>query len=160
VLEARWSEIDLADAVWTIPGYRMKAGREHRVPLSGPALAVLQGLLPLRNTEAGDWIFPGARKGRPLSNMAMEMLLRRMGRDELTVHGFRSTFRDWTAETTGYPREVAEAALAHTLRDKTEAAYRRGDLFDKRRKLMDDWAAFCERLAELDATIIQIRQMA
>jgi integrase len=160
VLEARWSEIDLTEAIWTIPGSRMKAGREHRVPLSDAAMAVLRGLLPLRDTEAGNWVFPGARKGRPLSNMAMEMTLRRMNRGDLTVHGFRSTFRDWTSETTGYPREVAEAALAHTLGDKTEAAYRRGDLFDKRRRLMDDWAAFCERVATVDATITSIRQPA
>jgi integrase len=158
VLCARWNEIDLAEAVWTVPGARMKAGREHRVPLSDPALAVLRGLLPLRNDEAGDWVFPGARKGRPLSNMAMEMLLRRMGRDDLTVHGFRSTFRDWTAEATAYPGEVAEAALAHVVGDKVEAAYRRGDLFEKRRRLMADWAAFCDRLAQVDATVTPIRR--
>jgi integrase len=160
VLCARWGEIDLIEAVWTVPGARMKAGRKHRVPLSDAALAVLRDLLPLREDQAEDWIFPGARKGRPLSNMAMEMLLRRMKRGDLTVHGFRSTFRDWTAETTGYPGDVAEAALAHTLRDKTEAAYRRGDLFDKRRRLMDEWAAFCERVATADATITPIRQIA
>jgi len=160
VLEARWSEIDLSEAVWTIPGNRMKAGREHRVPLSDPALTVLQGLLPLRDDASGDWLFPGARTGRPLSNMAMEMLLRRMGRDDLTVHGFRSSFRDWAGETTGYAREVAEAALAHTLGDKIEAAYRRGDLFEKRRRLMDDWATFCGRQAAADATVTPIRQTA
>jgi integrase len=158
VLCAKWPEIDLMKAVWTVPGARMKAGREHRVPLSEPALAVLRGLLPLRNDEAGGWVFPGARQGRPLSNMAMEMLLRRMGRTDLTVHGFRSTFRDWTAEATGYPGEVAEAALAHVVGDKVEAAYRRGDLFGKRRKLMDDWAAFCARTAPADAVVTPIRQ--
>ncbi len=157
-LKAKWSEIDLADAVWTIPGDRMKAGREHRVPLSAPALAVLQRLLPLRNAETGDWVFPGARTARPLSDMAMEMTLRRMRRDDLTVHGFRSAFRDWAAETTEHAREVAEAALAHTLGDKTEAAYRRGDLFEKRRKLMDDWAAFCEQPATANATVTTIQQ--
>jgi len=160
VLQARWTEIDLTESVWTIPGSRMKAGREHRVPLSDPALAVLQGLLPLRNAEAGDWVFPGARQARPLSNMAMEMTLRRMNRGDLTVHGFRSTFRDWTSETTGYAREVAEAALAHTLGDKTEAAYRRGDLFDKRRALMDDWAAFCERTATSVSIVTPIQRTA
>jgi integrase len=160
VLCARWGEINLTEAVWTIPGARMKAGREHRVPLSEAALVVLRGLLPLRDAQTGDWIFPGARKARPLSNMAMEMLLRRMRRADLTVHGFRSTFRDWAAETTGYPREVAEAALAHTLADKTEAAYRRGDLFEKRRRMMGDWAAYCDQAAMVDATVTPIRQLA
>jgi hypothetical protein len=152
VLCAKWDEIDMEEAVWTIPGLRMKAGREHRVPLSDPAMAVLRAVLPQRNDEAGGWVFPGARKGRPLSNMAMEMLLRRMKLDNLTVHGFRSTFRDWTAETTGYPGEVAEAALAHVVGDKVEAAYRRGDLFEKRRRLMADWAAFCDGAPQADAT--------
>lgn len=160
VLGAQWSEVDLTAATWTVPGIRMKAGREHRVPLSDPALAVLRELLQLRNADAGDWVFPGARKGRPLSNMAMEMLLRRMGRGDLTVHGFRSTFRDWVAEATDYTGDVAEAALAHVLGDKVEAAYRRGDLFDKRRRLMADWAAFCERPSTADATITPIRQTA
>ena len=156
---AKWDEIDMEKGVWTVPGARMKAGREHRVPLSDQALAVLRGLLPLRNDEAGDWVFPGARKGRPLSNMAMEMLLRRMKRDDLTVHGFRSTFRDWTAETTGYPGDVAEAALAHVVGDKVEAAYRRGDLFEKRGRLMADWAVFCDRVVQVDATVTPIRQL-
>ena len=145
VLNARWSEFDLSESVWTIPGNRMKAGHDHRVPLSEAALAALRTLLPLRDAKLGDWVFPGARLQRPLSNMAMEMLLRRMQRNDLTVHGFRSTFRDWTAEATAYSREVAEAALAHTVADKVEAAYRRGDLFEKRRRLMQDWAAFCDR---------------
>jgi integrase len=144
-LEARWSEIDLTEAIWTVPDARMKARREHRVPLSSASLAVLRELLPLRDAAAGDWVFPGGRKGRPLSGMAMLMLLRRMGREDLTAHGFRSTFRDWCAEMTSYPRDVAEAALAHTLGDKVEAAYRRGDLFEKRRRLMEDWAAYCAR---------------
>jgi integrase len=145
VLNARWPEFDLDSAIWTVPAERMKAGREHRVPLSDPAVGLLRALLPLRNAERGDWVFPGARAGRPLSNMAMAMLLRRMNRGDLTVHGFRSTFRDWVAEHTGYQREVGEAALAHTLGDKVEAAYRRGDLFEKRRRLMEDWATFCSR---------------
>jgi len=144
VLGARWSEIDLAGKVWTVPAGRMKAGREQRVPLSRPALAVLEAMAEQRMSDnVGDLVFPGGRANQPLSIMAMAMTLRRMKRADLTVHGFRSTFRDWTAETTSYPREVAEAALAHTLADKTEAAYRRGDLFEKRRRLMDDWAAFC-----------------
>jgi integrase len=157
VLGARWSEFDLTAGVWTVPGSRMKAGREHRVPLSDAALAVLHKVLPMRDPLAGDWVFPGAREERPLSNMAMEMLLRRMARDDLTVHGFRSTFRDWAAEATGYAGEVAEAALAHMKGDKVEAAYRRGDLFEKRRRLMDDWAMFCARSAAEGGTVTPIR---
>ena len=118
----------------------MKAGREHRVPLTEPAVAVLRAVLPLRNQKHGDWIFPSTRLRKPLSNMAMTALLRRMKREDITVHGFRSTFRDWAAENTAHSREVAEAALAHVLADKVEAAYRRGDLFEKRRRLMEDWA--------------------
>jgi len=144
VLGARWSEMDLDAKLWTVPASRMKAGREHRVPLSEPALAVLDAMAKLRTIDGlGAVVFPGGRDGMALSIMAMTMVLRRMKRGDLTVHGFRSTFRDWTAETTAFPREVAEAALAHTLGDKVEAAYRRGDLFNKRRHLMDDWADFC-----------------
>jgi integrase len=137
-----WPEIDLQSAIWTVPGARMKAGREHRVPLSAAALDVLQAVAPLRDDATGSWVFPGTQPGRPLSNMAMMMLLRRMKRTGLTVHGFRSTFRDWCAEATNYPRELAEAALAHTLGDKTEASYQRGDMLDKRRALMEGWAVF------------------
>lgn len=143
VIGARWGEIDLAEAVWTVPGERMKAGREHRVPLSPQAVALLRAMKPERH-EAGAPIFQ-ARPHQALSSMALTMVLRRMQRTDLTVHGFRSSFRDWAAEATSYPREVAEAALAHTLKDKTEAAYRRGDLFEKRRRLMDEWAAWCDR---------------
>ncbi len=139
----KWSEIEFGTGVWTVPATRMKAHREHRVPLSDTAVQLLRRLLPLRNPKAGDWLFPGGKAGRPLSNMAMTAVLRRMERGDLTVHGFRSTFRDWAAERTNYAREVAEAALAHTLADKVEAAYRRSDLFEKRRRLMDDWASFC-----------------
>lgn len=145
-LGVRWSEIDLAAKIWTVPAARMKAGREHRVPLSEPALAVLGAMAKLRTTDAADaLVFPGGRAGKPLSIMAMAMTLRRMQRGDLTVHGFRSSFRDWTAETTAYPAEVAEMALAHAVGDKVEAAYRRGDLFEKRRRLMDDWATFCSQ---------------
>ncbi len=148
VLGARWTEIDMQAAVWTVPAARMKAGREHRVPLAPAALSVLREVAVLRTTDKPDaFVFPGGMAARPLSNMAMAMTLRRMGRGDLTAHGFRSTFRDWTAERTDYQREVAEAALAHTLDDKVEAAYRRGDLFEKRRRLMADWAAFCGRPA-------------
>jgi integrase len=145
---AQWGEFDLQAAVWTIPGPRMKSGREHRVPLSVDALEAIRQAEAFRADDApGAHVFPGARSGRPLSNMAMTMVLRRMKRGDLTVHGFRSTFRDWCAETTSHGGEVAEAALAHAVGDKVEAAYRRGDLFDKRRRLMEDWAAFCRRSA-------------
>ena len=140
---ARWGEIDRASAVWSIPADRMKAGKAHRVPLSARALAILT-----RRAETGAAQNPGAlvfpsdlRAGAQLSDMTLGAVLRRMGRTE-TVHGFRSTFRDWTAERTDYPREVAEAALAHAVGDKVEAAYLRTDLFEKRRALMDAWAAF------------------
>jgi integrase len=140
VLGAQWSEIDLENRVWTLPPTRMKAGREHRVPLSRRALAILKAM---RDAGTGDFVFPGQKPGQPLSVMALEMVLRRMKVEGATVHGFRSAFRDWAAERTNVPNEVCEAALAHTVRDKTEAAYRRGDLFEKRRKLMDAWAAAC-----------------
>jgi len=137
---ARWSEIDIANAMWIIPGARMKAGREHRIPLSARAVALLESL----PREAGnDSVFIGDKKGGHLSNMALLMTLRRMGRADLTTHGFRSTFRDWAAEQTAYPTELCEMALAHTVSDKVEAAYRRGDMLDKRRRLMKDWADFC-----------------
>jgi integrase len=140
VIAARWDEFDLAERLWTVPAERMKAGKDHRVPLSDAALAIVELMAEIRR---GDHVFPGGRAGRPISNMAMLMLLRRMGRVDLTIHGFRSSFRDWAAERTGFPAEVAEMALAHTVSDKVEAAYRRGDLFQKRRQLMDAWTRFC-----------------
>jgi len=140
VIGSRWSEISLAERLWTIPAERMKAGKEHRVPLSDAARAILEQMQAIRQD---DFVFPGGKTKRPISNMAMAMTLRRMGRDDLTVHGFRSTFRDWAAERTDVPREVAEMALAHAVGDKVEAAYRRGDLFEKRRQLMDAWSRFC-----------------
>jgi len=140
VIGARWAEFDLTEASWTVPAERMKAGREHRVPLSPRTVEILHSL----PREDGGFVFPGAKAKSGLSNMAMLQLLRGMDSTEgLTVHGFRSAFRDWASEQTDCPREVAEAALAHTISDKVEAAYRRGDLFDKRRRLMEDWAAFC-----------------
>jgi integrase len=142
---ARWDEIDLGKAVWVIPADRMKAGKEHRVPLSERAVAILAVLQEMRTSE---FMFPGAASGKPLSGMAMAMQLRRMKRGDITVHGFRSAFRDWASETTSFPHEVCEQALAHTISNKTEAAYRRGDLFEKRRKLMDAWAQFCEQPKE------------
>lgn len=140
VIQARWGEIDLAGKMFTIPAERMKAKREHRVPLSPPAIKLLKDMAKRKESE---WVFPSIRAGRPLSNMAMLALLKRMKRADLTVHGFRSTFRDWAAEQTNFPSDVAEMALAHSIRDKTEAAYRRGELFDKRAKLMAAWAAYC-----------------
>ena len=140
VLRARWEEFDLDGAVWTVPAIRMRPGREHRVPLSKRALRVVKDMHEVRE---GDFVFPGQKAGAPLSIMALEMVLRRMKLDDVTVHGFRSSFRDWAAECTNFPNEVCEAALAHVIENKAEAAYRRGDLFDKRRKLMENWATYC-----------------
>lgn len=142
-LQASWSEFDLEERLWTIPASRMKAGKEHRIPLSDAATALLSRL---RAQHDGVLLFPG-RAGRPLSNMVGLQLLKRMNRSDLTVHGFRSTFRDWAGETTAHPREVIEHAMSHRLKDKAEAAYARGDLLAKRRVLMDDWASYCERPA-------------
>jgi integrase len=144
---ATWSEIDEEARLWVVPAERMKGGREHRVPLSEPAAEILAAL-------TGD---QGAGKVFPVSNMAMAMLLRRMGRANLTVHGFRSTFSDWCAERTNFPAEVREMALAHAVGDKVEAAYRRGDLFEKRRQLAEAWARYC--VGEDDgAKVIPLRQ--
>jgi integrase len=154
VIGARWEEINIAEKLWTIPAERMKAGKEHRVPLSAPALAILEDLAKVRE---GEFVFPGGRHGRPISNMAMLMLLRRMDHADLTVHGFRSAFRDWAAERTTFPAEVAEMALAHTVSDKVEAAYRRGDLFQKRRQLAEAWAKFCAA-APAAGQVVPIRQ--
>lgn len=140
IIGARWDEIDLDGQIWTVPADRMKAAKEHRVPLSTPAIALLK---KLAESQSGDFVFPGGRRGKSLSNMALLMTLRRMKRDDLTGHGFRSTFRDWAAECTSFPAEVAEMALAHTVSDKVEAAYRRGDLLPKRRQIMEDWAQYC-----------------
>jgi integrase len=140
VIGARWDEINTAERMWTVPADRIKAGREHRVPLTDAALAIIEKMTAIRSAE---FLFPGGKEGRPLSNMAFLMLLRRMGLGELTAHGFRSSFRDWAAERTGFPAEVAEMALAHAVGDKVEAAYRRGDLFQKRRQLAEAWAKFC-----------------
>jgi integrase len=140
VLGARWDELDLASSVWTVPAHRMKAGYEHRVPLSRRALKIVK---TLHETRDGEFVFPGQKPGKSLSVMALEMVLRRMKVDGVTVHGFRSSFRDWAAECTNFTNEVCEAALAHVIKNKAEAAYRRGDLFDKRRKLMEAWAVYC-----------------
>lgn len=146
-LGADWREVK--GDLWTIPAERMKSNREHRVPLSGRALAVLDAIRPARPVGL---IFPSARVGKPMSNMAMDMLLRRMERP-FTVHGFRSTFRDWAGDCTTYPREIAEAALAHSVGNMVERAYRRGDALDRRRKLMESWAEFCYPATEDQAAL-------
>ncbi len=139
VLDARWSEIDEAEALWTVPAARMKAGREHRVPLSARSREVLTRAKALAGDSA--LIFPGRLGSKPLSNMVFLMTLRRM-KVAITAHGFRSSFRDWAAEATSLPREVAEMALAHTIENRVEAAYRRGDLLAKRREMMEQWSTF------------------
>jgi integrase len=151
VLGARLDEIDTAAKVWTIPADRMKAHKEHRIPLSVRAFEILEDVKQADGEHL--YFFPGAKLGKPLSNMAFLMLLRRMKRADLTAHGFRSSFRDWAAERTGFPGEVAEMALAHSISGKVEAAYRRGDLFEKRRKLMEAWAQFCAAPAA-DAKVV------
>ena len=142
VLNAQWSEFDLDAGLWTIPAERMKARKEHRVALSKRALAIVKELSASRSS---DFVFPGQKPGKPLSNMAMLMLLDRMGRrGAITSHGFRSTFSDWASEVSPFSSELRETALAHTIGNKAEAAYRRGDALEKRRTMMEAWAAWCE----------------
>lgn len=150
VREATWNEIDFEKAVWIVPGHRMKAGRPHRVPLSEMAVSLLEDIGRFskkagNRLETDTYVFPGRLDGRPLSNMAMGMLMRRLRHENYTVHGFRSAFRDWVGEETDYPRETAEAALAHVIGDQTERAYRRRDALEKRRELMEAWADYCGR---------------
>lgn len=152
-LNAQWNEFDLAKAVWIIPAQRMKAGHEHRIPLSARAIEIIKSLSPLAHNE---FVFVGNVRGKPLSNMAMNVLLKRMEKTEITVHGFRSTFRDWASEQTSFPHETCEHALAHRISDKAEAAYRRGDQFEKRQKLMAAWAKYCE--PRQNAQVIPIRR--
>jgi len=141
VLGATWREVDLDKRLWIVPPQRMKAGREHRVPLTDRTMAILAEVAQLGNAPDA-YIFPSTKQKRPLSQMSMDMLLRRMKLD-ITVHGFRSSFRDWCGEVSSFPREVAEAALSHVVGDATERAYRRGDALEKRRALMAEWASFC-----------------
>jgi integrase len=147
---ARWSEFDLQSGIWTVPANRMKMGKEHRVPLSDAALSIVK---QLESTAFSDYVFPSPRDtkgdtvGTPLSDMTLGAVLKRMG-VAAVPHGFRSTFRDWCAEQTDYPREVAEMALAHAIGNKVEAAYRRGDLFDKRKHLMSEWSIFAASAIE------------
>jgi integrase len=141
VYGARWSEIDLKLKVWIMAASRMKAGREHRVPLCDQALMIIERLVPLRISE---FVFPGQRTGKPLSHVAMAKVLDRMGVEGATVHGFRSAFRDWAGNETHFAREVAEAALAHVVGDAAEQAYRRGDALEKRRALTTAWEQYIE----------------
>jgi integrase len=146
LLGASWDEFELANGLWTVPADRMKAGREHRVPLSHSALEILRSL-------------SSAARPFPLSSMTLLMLLRRLGRSDVTAHGFRSSFRDWAAERTNFPNEVVEMALAHTVADAVEAAYRRGDLFERRRSLMADWARYCNDQSIATGTIVPLQAM-
>ena len=148
---ATWSEVNLDESTWTIPAERMKAKREHRVALNDDALALLKPL-----PRSGDLVFPNS-KGDKLSDMTLTAVLRRMERGDITAHGFRSTFRDWCSERTNYPRDVAEMALAHAIGDKVEAAYRRGDLFDKRRLMMRDWGKFSAKV-QTPADVVSINR--
>ena len=153
--EAKWDEIDLKAELWTIPDERMKAGKQHRVPLSDETLRILKEVEPFK---VDDRVFPGLKKGKSISDAAVLKQLKSTHPD-CTVHGFRSTFRDWCAETTNFPREIAESALAHSLKDKTEAAYQRGDMFIKRQKLMEAWANHC--LTDKKASdVVPIQKMA
>ena len=156
---ARWSEFDIAGRVWTIAGTRMKVGKEHRVPLSERAFEILAEMKPTNDVEkiGEKFVFSGGKAGKPLSNMAFLMLLRRMKRGDLTTHGFRSSFCDWAAERTNFPGEVVEMALSHAVGDKVEAAYRRSDLFEKRRRLMDAWAEFCAEAPAETAKVVSLR---
>ena len=154
VVGARWEEIDFGERLWTIPASRIKAGREHRVPLSDAAIAVLDRM---RQVRRGDYVFPGRDSNSPVNTAGLFHTLRRLNWPDVTVHGFRSTFRDWAAERTNYPAEVAEMALAHTVGSAVEQAYRRSDLFDRRRRLMDDWARWCStEAAEPSGTVVAI----
>ena len=157
---ARWSEIDLLDKTWTVPAARMKAGREHRVPLSARALAILEEMPAHRKADDG-FVFAGGKPGLPLSNMAFLMLLRRMERGDLTAHGFRATFKTWASERTAFQNEIVEAALAHVVGSKVEQAYRRGDMFEKRRRLMHQWATFCTTapVQERPSNVAPMRRM-
>lgn len=155
-LLAKKAEFDVDRGVWIVPPERMKAGREHRVPLSGRALKIVKQAFA--DYPDSDLLFPGQKTGKSLSAMALEMMLRRMKIDDATVHGFRSSFRDWASECTNFTNEVCEAALAHVIEDKAEAAYRRGDLFEKRRKLMEAWAVYCA--APKAAKVVAFRRKA
>jgi integrase len=150
---ARWDEIDMKAKVWTVPAKRMKSDRPHRVPLTGRTLEILDSL----PRDDSGFLFLGAKVGAPISNMAMLELLRGINGTGVTVHGFRSSFSDWAREQTGYPRDVVEMALAHSIKDKSEAAYRRGDALEKRRRLMEEWAKYCSAPAQLSGQVVSLR---
>lgn len=152
-----WEEIDLNAGVWIVPADRMKAKKEHRIPLSTKAITLLT---EQKKLFPEGFVFPGAKEGKPLSDMSLTAVLRRMERNEVTVHGFRSTFRDWAAESTAYPGEMVEMSLAHTIGNKVEAAYRRGDMFEKRRRLMQDWSDYCDRKDSTADNVIPINSAA
>ena len=152
VVYARWAEIDFGSATWTIPGERMKAGKAHAVPLSPRALEILRTL-----QSPGEFVFPSYKRENPISKSTMLKLLELMGRKDLTTHGFRSTFRDWAAEQTSYPSEVVEMALAHVVKNAVEAAYRRGDLFEKRARLMAAWSEYCAQ-EPASSVVVPIRK--
>jgi integrase len=151
-INAKWSEFDLKAATWTVPGDKMKAGKDHRVPLAPRAVAIVKDMAAKRR---GDLVFPG-QGGAPLWDQTLAQVTKQVGGDA-TTHGFRSSFRDWAAEQTNYPNHVVEAALAHAIGDKVEAAYRRGDLFEKRRRLMQTWADYCAKPAPAGATVVPLR---
>jgi integrase len=155
VIGARWNEIDMDAGLWTIPAARTKTHQEHRIPLSVPAVDLLRRLEAERR---GECVFPGMREGKPLSDMAMLVLLKRMERTDITPHGFRSSFRDWCAERTAFPREVCEMALGHAISNEVEAAYRRGDLFEKRRQLMSEWARYCGEIGTARGEVVSINR--
>jgi integrase len=159
VIGARWSEIDLKNKIWTVPAERMKAGKDHRVPLCSRSVAILQAITP-EKMVADTFIFPGSRSQKPQSNMVFLMLLRRMQLSHLTGHGFRATFKTWATERTNFPREVIEAALAHVAGDKIEAAYQRGDVFEKRRRLMNAWSDFCGTAVATETKVFPMRGQA
>ena len=149
-----WDEIDLANRIWVVPARRMKADKEHRVPLSDGTVAILEQMQVIRQS---DYVFPGRLEGRPIGDNTIWRLAKEAAGSDITIHGLRSSFRDWAAERTSFPREVAELALAHSIPNAVEAAYRRGDLFEKRRRLMDAWAAFCAKPAAPAGEVVAIR---
>ena len=153
VIGATWDEIDLGRRIWTVPAGRMKGHRDHRVPLSDHAVALLE---EMQETRSNEFVF-SRHGGKPLSNMALLMMLRRMGRSDVTAHGFRSSFRTWAAERTSFTREVVEAALAHVIGNKVDAAYQRGDLLDKRRELMAEWGKYCAKLASTTRSVVSLK---
>jgi integrase len=162
VIGAKWKEVDLDNSLWVVPKERLKTGKkrnaDHRVPLSGRAVEILRDIKP-ENVDGDAYVFPGTKADKPLSNMAFLMLLRRMSRTDLTAHGFRSTFKDWGHERTNFATEVIEMALAHTVGDKVEQAYRRGDLFDKRRQLSELWSEYCAGQSQAPtANVVPIRE--